>query len=1415
MRNFSFVNLINVTILGTSASGFLCLSLLDASIKSLVLLGFSTIVCLILVRASAAARHLVWATTMLGLLLMPACALGLPQWRVLPSWLSLENRVVLLPMTNQPVAVNEPASHVYSESQPTLPHEGMAEVGEFARPIEPPPVVATKEFVRIPIRLSAVLLLGIWGAGCAACLIPTILAFLRLQQIENAFVNKSALPPRIVERITQLTNQMAMKIPRIIVGPPGAMPMVWSFGRSRLFLPADIESWSPMRLNAVLLHELVHLKRRDTTWFLVAQLARAVNWFNPLAWYAVQRLRVECECACDDHVLRMGVDASEYAGHLLALSTCVRTASGTTSLALAMANKPNVENRIISILDERMNRHGVTFRRTMVTLGVVSIGVAILATLAATAADKDHEIAKEEQEEEVPRKYPYCVLVVDNLQPRSLAEALSAFNKESQESPTGVFQLPLSEHETLAAILKFVELEHVPESTKASLREIANSKTLPANAYLRRFTRFDDEQQMQGVWWVRLYIEGSTPPVYSVPIRTVSIFARPYTQPERKQKVEGMTLINRFTSYFEEPPIIRLKEEFPQVAVDRLKNAFRKAIYVKDLDSAKKLYHWQGVSDSTRDFATSELQMLFEASALSIKIEPRTLNGNLIHWSAYQHYEPNLPVAGYMQIEYTPHDPSTIAQKPTGPYLLDNGDILGVYVEGVLPYKPVSGAPANNSFPDGGNSVADPPLGFPIVVQENGTIALPSIGPISAKGLSVEQVTDLIKKTYLDAKVFTEPAKLRPIVTIIKKRMSFPKKVLSLEFGKVGNEFRLVNYVAVGERKLPEGILQGLSIRGNMEPLADGTSLMSSVITNPGSLISAHLANEEILQRGSTDDSLGRAKSEDEKQRLQPREDSQYVQGKIVEVQDGHVYINLGKADGLRKGVRFGVVDLDVTIVANARPKAQIEVVEVISSTEHLSRCKVVSDKGANRIINGDGIYAPTWRPGKKVEFALIGKMDIDGDGNDDREAVKALIAQNGGQVTEELTVDTRWLVVGQDANETDEGGLFQSEAKQLGISRINLDKLMGWLRGNVNAQKSSPNAKGSLNPRFNPNARTLALRVQERAAAINALPRFFYKATHSSGIVATVKPSELKTAETIEAYRNALTKPFSIRYYSHQATIAFDDQRSLYATEIADHLCCLSVDRHEFWELNSSRYESPNLVRHNLDDNKLQQLRLSEFAYLVQTPRKFWWGELVNANPNVSQIDPKKVTWNLLDPQEFAGELCDAIESPQRGERLWIGRTSGHLRGIMSFENEAYPDWPSGFENNDSAHRIAGRGFASRAEYLDWFATKATSDQKKELWRATQEFATTGYSGNTLLYQLIQFDDYRQVKPGIWIPFHETSSTTMDIGRTNQGLPSRRTYPERNDLSQYFSKAELIVDEVRFDVDVDARWEMLKLQPR
>ncbi len=118
-----------------------------------------------------------------------------------------------------------------------------------------------------------------------------------------------------------------------------------------------------------------------------------------------------------------------------------------------------------------------------------------------------------------------------------------------------------------------------------------------------------------------------------------------------------------------------------------------------------------------------------------------------------------------------PLDPARLAQEPPRDYLLDDGDILGVYIEGILPFVPPDRPPEPPpvNFPDA-TSQLDPSLGFPIAVINDGTIQLPNLEPIKVRGLTVDQTRDLIRKYYLDSEILRESSRLQPIVTLMKER---------------------------------------------------------------------------------------------------------------------------------------------------------------------------------------------------------------------------------------------------------------------------------------------------------------------------------------------------------------------------------------------------------------------------------------------------------------------------------------------------------------------------------------------------------------------------------------------------------------------------------------------------------------------
>jgi hypothetical protein len=123
-------------------------------------------------------------------------------------------------------------------------------------------------------------------------------------------------------------------------------------------LPRNAVFWPRARLEAVLLHEMAHIRRHDSLAQMLSHFVCALYWPNPLVWLGARDMRREAEMAADDAVLTAGVRPSAYARELLQLASEFLAAGPST--ALPMAAPSALEARVKSVLAPTQQRSGVT-----------------------------------------------------------------------------------------------------------------------------------------------------------------------------------------------------------------------------------------------------------------------------------------------------------------------------------------------------------------------------------------------------------------------------------------------------------------------------------------------------------------------------------------------------------------------------------------------------------------------------------------------------------------------------------------------------------------------------------------------------------------------------------------------------------------------------------------------------------------------------------------------------------------------------------------------------------------------------------------------------------------------------------------------------------------------------------------------
>ena len=321
---------------------------LAAIARSSLMLALGLMLLAGLRRQPAAVRHVILAAAILLAAAQPIANLVMPAWIVPALWQTA-------PAVLAPVA--EPRVDT------TTSFEVIAPATQAASSFQP-----------------ALMLIWMWAAGAAIGLLGMAAAVVWLIWLGYRGTDARGEWSTIAGELSRALGIQRPVCVRITRHP--AVLATWGVIRPIILLPSDAPSWPADRIRAVLAHELAHVARRDWLVHVIAEMARAIYWFNPLFWIACARLRGDSEQACDDIVIEHGTARTSYAAHLVDLARAFRVHGRTWLPAPTMARPSTLERRIRIMLNPPTDRRPLTSRSRA---AIVALLLAIALPIAAAS----------------------------------------------------------------------------------------------------------------------------------------------------------------------------------------------------------------------------------------------------------------------------------------------------------------------------------------------------------------------------------------------------------------------------------------------------------------------------------------------------------------------------------------------------------------------------------------------------------------------------------------------------------------------------------------------------------------------------------------------------------------------------------------------------------------------------------------------------------------------------------------------------------------------------------------------------------------------------------------------------------------------------------------------------------------------
>jgi beta-lactamase regulating signal transducer with metallopeptidase domain len=346
--------------------------------QSTVFAGVAAGLALALKKNQARARYWIWMSASVKLLLPFALLAGVASHFVKPKATPAFHTGVVAAVES----VSEPFQgqvqgsrfEVRGTAEANPPKQSLDGAPNFVDPARDdeavtngaPKVAAPRISMEVVREWAPVVLGGTWLAGFVTVLVAWMARWRRVARAMRAAA--VVREGREVGALRRIEDEAGLRARIEVRMSSAAMePGVFGIVRPVLAWPARISGrLDDAHLEAVLAHEVCHVRRRDNLTAALHMLVQAVFWFHPMVWWMGARLVEERERACDEEVLELFGRPEAYAESILKVCEfCV----ASPRECVAGVTGADLKKRVVEIMTGRVVRK-LTWGKKLLLVGV-------------------------------------------------------------------------------------------------------------------------------------------------------------------------------------------------------------------------------------------------------------------------------------------------------------------------------------------------------------------------------------------------------------------------------------------------------------------------------------------------------------------------------------------------------------------------------------------------------------------------------------------------------------------------------------------------------------------------------------------------------------------------------------------------------------------------------------------------------------------------------------------------------------------------------------------------------------------------------------------------------------------------------------------------------------------------------------